>query len=54
MIIPTFPTSDQIQDTINKVNDRLAVKAINMRKNAHVKEGLTDCLRILNDRLANS
>lgn len=53
MIIPTFPTPDQIQDTINKVNDRLSVKAINMRKNAHIKEGLTDCLRILNDRLDN-
>lgn len=53
MITPTFPTPDQIQDTINKVNGRLAVKAINMRKNAHVKEGFTDCLRILNDRIAN-
>lgn len=53
MKIPTFPTPDQIQDTIIKVNERLLVKAINMRKNAHVKEGLTDCLRILNDRLAN-
>ena len=53
MKIPTFPTPDQIQDTINKVNERLAVKAINMRKNGHVKEGFTDCLRILNDRLAN-
>lgn len=53
MIIPTFPTPDQIQDTINKVNKRLSVKAINMRKNAHVKEGFTDCLRILNDRISN-
>lgn len=53
MIKPIFPNPDQVQDAISKVNGRLAVKAINMRKNAHVKEGLTDCLRILNDRLAN-
>ena len=53
MIIPTFPTPDQIKETINKVNELMAIKAINMRKNFHVKEGLTDCIRILNDRLAN-
>lgn len=53
MIKPTFPSPEQIQDTINKVSEKLSVRALNMNKNFHIKEGFTDCLRILNDRLEN-
>lgn len=53
MIKPIFPSPEQIQDTINKVNERLSVKAMNMNKNYHVKEGFTDAVRILENRLKN-
>ncbi len=53
MKTPTFPTPEEIQEAIDKINEKLALKQMNMRKNSHIKEGLSDCLRILNDRLEN-
>ena len=45
------PTPDEIKELIADIEHRISIKQINMRKNFHLKEGLTDCLRILNDRL---
>lgn len=49
----TFPTPERIKEVIEKVETRISVRRMNMNKNFAVKEGLTDSLRILNDRLTN-
>jgi len=48
-----FPSRDEIKDTLGRVEMMLSVKQLNMFKNAAIKEGLTDCKRILLDRLQN-
>jgi tRNA uridine 5-carbamoylmethylation protein Kti12 len=53
MKTPNFPTPEQIQDAIKKVEDLLLIKKINRNDNFEIKEGFTDCLRILNERLIN-
>lgn len=49
----TKPTPEQIKEFITKLEEKLLIKAINKRVNFAIKEGYTDCLRILNDRLEN-
>ena len=53
MIKPKFPLPEQIQEVVKKIEERLSIKQINSNRNFEVKEGLKDCLRILNDRLQN-
>ncbi len=53
MYKPKFPSPEEIKVVIDKIETRLQEKPINMHKNFHVKEGFTDCIRILNNRLEN-
>ena len=53
MIKPKFPLPEQIQEVVKKIEERLSIKQINSNRNFEVKEGLKDCLRILNGRLQN-
>ncbi|MEL7586646.1 MAG: hypothetical protein AAGU19_08015 [Prolixibacteraceae bacterium] len=46
-----FPTAKEMRESLKKVESLLAIKRINMYKNAAVKEGLTDCVRILKSRI---
>ncbi len=48
-----FPTPEQVQESLQKVEKLLEIKQLNMSKNFHVKEGLMDCVRILTNRLKN-
>lgn len=50
---PTFPTPEQIKEVIKKIEGKNYLSKIKMKQNEPVKEGLKDCLRILNDRLKN-
>lgn len=50
---PTFPTPEQIQEVIEKVNVQLSVKAINRSKNLCYKEGFTQCKELLSERIIN-
>ena len=53
MIIPKFPNPAEIALAIEKVEAILADKKINTYKNKPLKEGYTECLRMLRDRLIN-
>lgn len=48
-----FPSPKRIEAMIKRIEKILKVKQLNMIKNFPIKEGLTDCLRILNHRLKN-
>jgi hypothetical protein len=47
-----FPTVKEMREALKKVEFLLAIKRLNMYKNAAVKEGLTDCVHILKARIA--
>ena len=53
MIIPKVPNPAEIALAIEKVEALLADKKINTYKNKPLKEGYTECLRMLRDRLIN-
>jgi len=48
-----FPTPEEIKEKKAEVEKILLQKRLNMAKNFGFKEGLTDCLRILNERIKN-
>ena len=53
MIQPPVPTPTEIAIAIERCEAILADKKINQRKNYPLKEGYTECVRMLKDRLIN-
>ncbi|MEN6566772.1 MAG: hypothetical protein ABFC57_10765 [Veillonellales bacterium] len=53
MIIPKFPNPAEIALAIEKTEAILADKKLNQRKNFALKEGYTECVRMMKDRLLN-
>lgn len=53
MIIPKFPNPAEIALAIERTEAILADKKLNQRKNFALKEGYTECLRMMKDRLIN-
>ena len=53
MIIPKFPSKEQIAKVIKDVEAIQTQKAINKRKNLFAKESMQFCLDLLNDRYTN-
>ena len=53
MTRPEFPNPAEIALAIEKCEAILAKKELNQRKNFHLKEGYSECLRTLKDRLIN-
>jgi hypothetical protein len=51
MIIPTFPTKEEIQKMILRVEFRLKDKRLNQKKNFPIKEGFLLCVELLNEYL---
>jgi hypothetical protein len=53
MIIPKFPSKEEIAEVIKKTEAILAQKKISKRKNLFYKESLEFCLKLLNERYLN-
>ncbi len=51
MIIPKFPNPAEIALAIEKTEAILADKKLNQRKNFALKEGYTECVRMMKNRL---
>lgn len=48
-----FPSVDDMKSKLSVIDEMLSIKQLNMNKNAEVKEGLLECQRILQERIAN-
>ena len=53
MIIPKFPNPAEIALAIERCEAILADKKLNQRKNFALKEGYTECVRMMKERLVN-